>query len=78
MILEKDAVDEIIFRTRNQRNRLMMELMARSGLPISSLGFPSVFRIPGVAAKIATIGVVSPARPTKIKGEKAHPGTGNP
>ena len=31
-ILEKDVVDEIIFRTRNQRNRLMLELMARSGM----------------------------------------------
>ena len=31
-ILEKDVVDEIIFRTRNQRNRLMLELMARSGI----------------------------------------------
>ena len=28
-ILEKDVVDEIIFRTRNQRKRLMLELMAR-------------------------------------------------
>ena len=31
-ILEKDVVDEIIFRTRNPRNRLMLELMARSCL----------------------------------------------
>jgi len=31
-ILEKDVVDEIIFRTSNQRNRLMLELMARSGM----------------------------------------------
>ena len=28
-ILGKDLVDEMIFRTRNQRNRLMLELMAR-------------------------------------------------
>ena len=28
-ILEKDVVDEIIFRTRNPRYRLMLELMAR-------------------------------------------------
>jgi len=28
-ILEKDVVDEIIFRTPNPRNRLMLELMAR-------------------------------------------------
>jgi integrase/recombinase XerD len=27
-ILEKDVVDEIIFRTQNLRNRLMLELMA--------------------------------------------------
>ena len=31
-ILEKDIVDEIIFRTQNLRNRLMLELMARSGM----------------------------------------------
>lgn len=31
-ILEKDLVDEIIFRTQNQRNRLILELMARSGM----------------------------------------------
>ena len=30
-ILEKDVVDEIIFRTQNPRNRLMLELMARIG-----------------------------------------------
>jgi integrase len=29
-ILEKDVVDEIIFRTPNPRNRLMLELMARA------------------------------------------------
>ena len=28
-ILDKDVVDEIIFRTRNPRNRLILELMAR-------------------------------------------------
>jgi integrase len=33
-ILEKDAVDEIIFRTSNRRNRLMLELMARSGMRV--------------------------------------------
>jgi len=31
-ILERDVVDEIIFRTKNPRNRLMLELM---GAPIS-------------------------------------------
>ena len=30
-ILEKDVVDEIIFRTIKPRNRLMLELMARGG-----------------------------------------------
>jgi integrase len=33
-ILEKEVVDEIIFRTRNSRNRLMLELMARSCMRI--------------------------------------------
>jgi len=36
-ILEKDIVDEIIFRTRNPRNRLMLELMARSGMRIGEV-----------------------------------------
>jgi integrase len=36
-ILEKDMVDEIIFRTRNQRNRLMLELMARSGMRVGEV-----------------------------------------
>jgi integrase/recombinase XerD len=36
-ILEKDVVDEIIFRTDNQRNRLMLELMARSGMRIGEV-----------------------------------------
>ncbi len=36
-ILEKDVVDEIIFRTRNQRNRLMLELMARSGMRVGEV-----------------------------------------
>ena len=31
-IIEKDVVDEIIFRTNNQRNRLILELMARGGM----------------------------------------------
>jgi len=31
-ILEKDVVDEIIFRTQNPRNRLMLELLARIGM----------------------------------------------
>ncbi len=32
MILDKDVVDEMIFRTENPRNRLILELMARSGM----------------------------------------------
>ena len=30
-IIEKDTVDEIIFRTSNTRNRLMLERMVRGG-----------------------------------------------
>ena len=33
-ILDKDTVDEIIFRTMNARNRIMLELMARAGMRI--------------------------------------------
>ena len=36
-ILEKDVVDEIIFRTQNLRNRLMLELMARSGMRVGEV-----------------------------------------
>ena len=36
-ILEKDVVDEIIFRTRNQRNRLMFELMARGCMRVGEV-----------------------------------------
>ena len=36
-ILEKDVVDEIIFRTRNPRNRLMLELMARNCLRVGEV-----------------------------------------
>ena len=36
-ILEKDVVDEIIFRTQNPRNRLMLELMARSGMRVGEV-----------------------------------------
>ncbi len=34
-ILDKEAVDEIIFRTTKRRNRIMLELMARGGMRIS-------------------------------------------
>jgi hypothetical protein len=36
-ILEKEAVDEIIFRTTRIRNHLMLELMARGGMRIGGL-----------------------------------------
>ena len=36
-ILEKETVDEIIFRTLNARNRLMLELMARGGMRIGEV-----------------------------------------
>ncbi len=34
-ILEKEVVDEIIFRTENPRDRLILELMARGGMRVS-------------------------------------------
>jgi len=36
-ILDKEEVDEIIFRTENPRNRLMLELMARGGMRIGEV-----------------------------------------
>ena len=36
-ILEKDIVDEIIFRTENPRSRLMLELMARDGMRVGEV-----------------------------------------
>jgi hypothetical protein len=36
-IIEKETVDEIIFRARNTRNRLMLELMARSCLCVGEV-----------------------------------------
>ena len=36
-ILEKDVVDEIIFRTPNPRNRLILELMARACMRIGEV-----------------------------------------
>jgi len=35
--IEKDTVDEIIFRTDNVRNRLMVELMARGGMRVDEV-----------------------------------------
>ncbi len=36
-IVDKEAVDEIIFRTMNTRNRLMLELMARGGMRVGEV-----------------------------------------
>lgn len=36
-IVEKEVVDEMIFRTDNVRNRLMLELMARGGMRIGEV-----------------------------------------
>ena len=36
-MIEKDVIDEIIFRTENPRNRLMLELMARGGMRIGEV-----------------------------------------
>lgn len=36
-IIEKETVDEIIFRTMKARNRLMLELMARGGLRVGEV-----------------------------------------
>jgi len=36
-ILEKDIIDEIVFRTTNTRNRIMLELMSRAGMRISEV-----------------------------------------
>jgi integrase len=36
-ILEKEVVDEIVFRTETIRNRLLLELMARGGMRISEV-----------------------------------------
>jgi integrase/recombinase XerD len=36
-IIEKETLDEIIFRTDNVRNRLMLELMARGGMRVGEV-----------------------------------------
>ena len=36
-ILEKEVVDEMIFRTTNLRNRIIMELMARGGMRVGEV-----------------------------------------
>ena len=37
-VIEKETVDEIIFRTNNLRNRLMLELMARPEIAHRNIG----------------------------------------
>ncbi|MBW2370519.1 MAG: hypothetical protein JRH15_21820 [Deltaproteobacteria bacterium] len=36
-IIEKETIDEIIFRTTATRNRLMLDLMARGGMRIGEV-----------------------------------------
>ena len=36
-VVEKEIVDEIIFRTTKMRNRLILELMARGGMRIGEV-----------------------------------------
>lgn len=36
-LLDKDLIDEIIFRTTNERNRLVLELMGRAGMRIGEV-----------------------------------------
>jgi len=36
-IIEKELIDEIIFKTVNSRNRIMLELMARGGMRIGEV-----------------------------------------
>jgi len=36
-IVDKETIDEIIFRTANTRNRLMLELMARGGMRVGEV-----------------------------------------
>jgi site-specific recombinase XerD len=36
-VLEKETVDEIIFRTTKPRDRLLLELMARGGMKIGEV-----------------------------------------
>jgi integrase len=36
-IIEKETVDELIFRTTKTRNRLILELMARGGMRIGEV-----------------------------------------
>jgi len=36
-MLEKDTVDELIFKLKNPRNRIMLELMARGGMRVGEV-----------------------------------------
>ena len=36
-ILAKEVIDEIIFKTENHRDRLILELMARGGMRVSEV-----------------------------------------
>jgi integrase len=36
-IIEKEVINEIIFKTANPRNRIMLELMARGGMRIGEV-----------------------------------------
>jgi integrase/recombinase XerD len=36
-IIEKETIDEVIFRTSKPRNRLILELLARGGMRISEV-----------------------------------------
>jgi integrase/recombinase XerD len=36
-VIEKETIDEVIFRTSKPRNRLILELMARGGMRISEM-----------------------------------------
>ncbi len=37
LLIEKDVIDEIIFRTQNQRDRIMLEPMARGCMRIGEV-----------------------------------------
>ena len=43
-IVDKDTIDEIIFRTTNTRNRLMLELMARGGMRVGEVNDTEAIR----------------------------------
>jgi len=76
--VEKETVDEIIFRTQDQRNRLILELMARGGMRIGEVlkltpsdidGAESTFRRPRVGGKLRL--PLSPKAGSSL--ERVHP-----